>query len=122
MADVLEREVRLAQHAHALFPTSTAVTSSEWSHRVTVSNVINVVAFDWETGVSSNEIEITWRGVFSDLFTAAIPTVCIPVSAKVVEDETFDPAIVKEIKAADAAAPEAQFNNVVDMLDWLNRD
>jgi hypothetical protein len=34
----------------------------------------------------------------------------------------YDPEFVDEILAADAAEPEASFNNVVDMLDWLNRD
>jgi hypothetical protein len=34
----------------------------------------------------------------------------------------YDPEFVAEILAADAADPEASFNNVVDMLDWLNRD
>lgn len=39
-----------------------------------------------------------------------------------VTEEEYDPAFVAEILAADAAPPEASFNNVVDMLDWLNRD
>jgi hypothetical protein len=34
----------------------------------------------------------------------------------------YDPDFVASILHADAAAPEASFNNVVDMLDWLNRD
>src|ERR1700730_14520020 len=34
----------------------------------------------------------------------------------------YDPNFVASILQADAAAPEASFNNVVDMLDWLNRD
>jgi hypothetical protein len=34
----------------------------------------------------------------------------------------YDPDFVASILQADAAAPEASFNNVVDMLDWLNRD
>jgi hypothetical protein len=34
----------------------------------------------------------------------------------------YDPEFVAEILAADAAEPQASFNNVVDMLDWLNRD
>jgi hypothetical protein len=34
----------------------------------------------------------------------------------------YHPDFVASILQADAAAPEASFNNVVDMLDWLNRD
>jgi hypothetical protein len=34
----------------------------------------------------------------------------------------YDPDFVTSILQADAAAPEASFDNVVDMLDWLNRD
>lgn len=34
----------------------------------------------------------------------------------------YDPGFVASILQADAAPPEASFNNVVDMLDWLNRD
>jgi len=34
----------------------------------------------------------------------------------------YDPDFVASILQADAAPPEASFDNVVDMLDWLNRD
>ncbi len=34
----------------------------------------------------------------------------------------YDPDFVSSILQADAADPEASFNNVVDMLDWLNRE
>ena len=34
----------------------------------------------------------------------------------------YDPAFVQSILQADAASPEASHNNVVDMLDWLNRE
>jgi hypothetical protein len=34
----------------------------------------------------------------------------------------YDPDFVTSILKADADAPEASFDNVVDMLDWLNRD
>ncbi len=36
--------------------------------------------------------------------------------------EEYDPAFVAEILAADAAPAEEGFDNVVDLLDWLNRD
>jgi hypothetical protein len=34
----------------------------------------------------------------------------------------YDSDFVASVLRADAEAPEASFNNVVDMLDWLNRD
>jgi len=34
----------------------------------------------------------------------------------------YDPDFVASILQADAAPPEVSFNNVVDMLEWLNRD
>lgn len=34
----------------------------------------------------------------------------------------YNPDFVATIFQADAAAPEASFNNVVDMLDWLDRE
>jgi hypothetical protein len=34
----------------------------------------------------------------------------------------YDPDFVASILHADAAPPEATFTNVVDMLEWLNRD
>ncbi len=34
----------------------------------------------------------------------------------------YDDEFAANILKADAAAPEAEFNNVVDMLDWLNRE
>lgn len=37
-------------------------------------------------------------------------------------DSAHESEFVKSILQADAAAPEANFSNVVDMLDWLNRE
>jgi hypothetical protein len=34
----------------------------------------------------------------------------------------YNPDFVAEVLSADAARPEAEFDNVVDMLDWLNRE
>lgn len=38
------------------------------------------------------------------------------------DPEEYNPDLVADILRADAEPPEAQFNNVVDMLNWLNRD
>jgi hypothetical protein len=37
-------------------------------------------------------------------------------------DNDYDPAFVESILQADAAPVEATFDNVTDMLDWLERD
>src|ERR1700685_2018780 len=37
------------------------------------------------------------------------------------EAADYNADLVAEILRADAAQPETSFNNVVDMLDWLNR-
>lgn len=34
----------------------------------------------------------------------------------------YDSSFISSVLAADKAAPEARFDNVVDMLDWLDRD
>jgi hypothetical protein len=34
----------------------------------------------------------------------------------------YNPDFVASVLAADAAKPEASFDNVVDLLDWLDRD
>jgi hypothetical protein len=36
--------------------------------------------------------------------------------------EQYDPELVSAIKQADAAKPEATFTNVIDMMEWLERD
>jgi hypothetical protein len=36
--------------------------------------------------------------------------------------DDYDPDFVASLLAADAVEPEASFNNVVDLLDWLDRD
>jgi hypothetical protein len=40
----------------------------------------------------------------------------------VTSDSGYDADFVADILKADAAEPEASFDNVVDMLDWLNRE
>lgn len=43
-------------------------------------------------------------------------------SPEVMADDEYDPAFVAKILDVAAKPPEAKFNNVVDMLEWLNRD
>jgi hypothetical protein len=37
-------------------------------------------------------------------------------------DEGYDPAFVKSILDADAALPEAVFDNIEDLLMWLEQE
>jgi len=54
--------------------------------------------------------------------TVATPVIQASEPLKGVQEEEYDPAFVAEILAADAAPNEATFDNVVDMLEWLERD
>lgn len=60
-----------------------------------------VTGFDWSSNATTG---ISWGGEYY------------------VGASDYDPDFVASILQADAAPPEASFNNVVDMLDWLNRD
>jgi hypothetical protein len=65
----------------------------------------------------SNAYSITGFDLYSNAPNGiALGTISL---AGVVE---YDPQFVKEVLQADAGSPEASFNNVVDMLDWLNRE
>ena len=47
----------------------------------------------------------------------------IPVIVATTERASnFNPAIVTKLLQADAAPPEATFTNVIDMMEWLDRD
>lgn len=37
------------------------------------------------------------------------------------KDRDYDPTFVSDVLRADSRTPEASFDNVIDMLDWLNR-
>jgi hypothetical protein len=37
-------------------------------------------------------------------------------------DNEYEPEMVARLLRLDTEAPEAKFNNVVDMMDWLDRD
>jgi hypothetical protein len=48
--------------------------------------------------------------------------VCYGASAQVATTERYEPAMVAQLLKLDAQAPEAKFNNVVDMMEWLDSD
>jgi hypothetical protein len=68
------------------------------------SGSLHVVGIDW---FSNATIGASFGGVYS----AAYANV-----------EEYDPDFVARVLRADAAPNEATFDNVVDLLDWLERD
>jgi hypothetical protein len=40
----------------------------------------------------------------------------------VASSDNYQPEMVERLLRLDAEAPEAKFNNVIDMMDWLDRD
>jgi hypothetical protein len=71
--------------------------------------------------VSEGVTDFTVQGSYA-LATNASAGLSIVGGVYYVGIDGYDAEFVKTIQAADAAEPEAGFNNVVDMLDWLNRD
>lgn len=79
---------------------SGTVTFTDVAH----SGSLHVVGIDWFSNAMTG---VSLGGVYPAVY---------------VEAEEYDPGLVTSLRRADAAPPEAQFNNVVDMLNWLNRD
>jgi hypothetical protein len=63
-----------------------------------------------------------WLGGGSTSAGQAVTVVAYSGITQAPEVEEYDPAFVTRILDAAAQPPEAKFNNVVDMLNWLNRD
>ena len=53
---------------------------------------------------------------------AFVDTVLMWSTQASVAHEKYDAAFVKRVLDADAKPPEAKFANVIDMMDWLDRD
>ena len=77
--------------------------------------------FQFLKTVSEGVTDITVHGSYA-LATNASVSLSIVGCVYYAGVNGYDADFVKAIQAADAAEPEAGFNNVVDMLDWLNRD
>jgi hypothetical protein len=71
--------------------------------------------------LAASPISATERFVWGS-FTFATATATTVSCVFQTNAPAYDQDFVKSVLAADAAKPEASFNNVVDMLDWLNRD
>ena len=92
---------------HLAYPVFETV--SGFGGAVTITSTANstslpVIVLDyWSNAMSGASLGGIYRAVYADV-------------------EQYDPDFVAGILRADAEPPEAQFNNVVDMLNWLNRD
>ena len=80
------------------------VGSDTWTNAATTGHFFGRLAGPW--------------GEYYELLTV-VQAAVVPAMMR---DEQYNPDLVAEILHADAKPPEAKFNNVVDMLDWLNRD
>jgi hypothetical protein len=69
------------------------------------SGSLHVIGLDW---LSTTTTGASLGGIYRATYADA--------------PEQYDPDFVASILQADAKPPEARFDNVVDMLNWLNRD
>ena len=100
-------EKQRTQSVRSVYPVVETVPGFDGSVTVTSvadSGSFHVVGLDW---FSTATIGASLGGVYHAAYADA---------------EEYDPDFVASILRADAEPPEARFNNVVDMLNWLNRD
>jgi hypothetical protein len=98
---------RRAQSVHSLFPVIETVPGFAGSVTVTStanSGSLHVVGVGFSTATIGASLGGVYRATYAD------------------PPEEYDPDFVASILQADAKPTEAQFDNVVDMLNWLNRD
>jgi hypothetical protein len=76
------------------------------------------------SGTSSQNVVQQWHGGGSTSVSYGVLTYTYSGPAPaIVKEEEYNPELVAEILAADALPPEEpSFDNVVDLLEWLNRD
>jgi hypothetical protein len=94
-----------AQH---VFRTGVTVSGAGGSR---IANSSSSAATTSSTDMSASGMSTTMSTEYAVVYTEAASSA-----------RDYDPAFVASVLRADAAPPEAAFNNVVDMLDWLNRD
>jgi hypothetical protein len=119
MGDVLERSRGQARKLPSSFVRSTVtVSGSDWSRSLTCSNGTDVVSFDAGLPVSYGEFQVICAAARRE----AMPVVVAVVPAVTRDNSEYDEGMVARILRLDAGEPEAKFDNVIDMLDWLERD
>jgi hypothetical protein len=110
---------------HCLFSTIYSNSDSEWvrlEHGSTETSLGVSVGFqDILAGANRGGWGFAYVGVTGASQTFLVTQATQPLTAPVLQD-VYDPAFVTDILAADAAPAEEGFDNVVDLLDWLNRD
>ena len=97
---VAEREDRRAPTVRIVVPVTKTVSGFEGSRFLVAASAVAFASY----AVATNA-------------TTAISFSCVYHSG----EPDYDADFVSDLLAADAAETEAQFGNVVDMLDWLNR-
>ena len=104
MAVQAVRERPPAPLARPLYPVTETVAGFNGARVVTGATGTASLGLEAHTWTSNATIGVAFGGVY---YASA---------------GEYDPDFVASILQADAAPPEASFSNVVDMLDWLNRD
>jgi hypothetical protein len=109
LQSVEERErppkARPMRYLHRITETVSGPTGAVIVTGVSDSMTMRVVGYDWSSNATAGlTLSVTFFSGHSE------------------SANEYDPAMVEHLRRLDAAAPEAKFNNVVDMLEWLNRD
>jgi hypothetical protein len=63
-----------------------------------------------------------WYGSGSTSVSQGVIVYAYSGPASIPAEEEYDPEMVALLLRLDAEAPAAEFDNVIDMMDWLNRD
>jgi hypothetical protein len=109
-----ERLTSRAQTVRAFYTVSGAegaqIINATTNHSVSIKISTQAVTAALERLMSAT---VTW---------GQQQTGVVPAAVSSVEEVQYDPDFVAQILQADAAPPEAKFTNVVDMLEWLDRD
>lgn len=93
--------VRSLYQVTEIIPAASGTTGAVRVSGVTVGAGVGVIGLEW---VSNATVGVSLGGVYY------------------VGASEYDPAFVERVLRADAAPSEASFDNVVDLMDWLERD
>jgi hypothetical protein len=110
--------------SHLVFQAVSANSGSEWLRSINSSTETSLGPSAGSLFVQalghSDYWMVAYRGVTGPAQPAPVVQATQPIRGR--EHDGYDSAFVAEILAADAAPEEVGFDNVVDLLDWLNRD
>jgi hypothetical protein len=74
--------------------------------------------FAGDRPASSSQTVFTGATIYEPAVFVAHKTITSPA----VESAEYNPELVERLLRLDSEAPEATFHNVIDMMDWLDRD